>query len=311
MIKQELIKEHIRKADFIFGTALTIGNELYDLNSSIELLNRVWQTGIRTYDTSNNYANGLAEKFLGVFLSEKKRDEFTIFTKVGWPGNEYPLTRGLSDHSIRSSLEQSLTRLSLSFIDVYFAHRFDNDVPLLDIIISFNKLIMEEKILSWGISEWPLNITLEALELCKLHNLIPPLCEQFVFSYLVDDNETSGKRKVLQDLGIITIGYSPLAQGLLTGKYMNTIPFSSRINKASLIGYKKTQEMLNLKHEKISKYSLDCQRLNLNPVLTALCWVKSKDVIPIIGLSNVSQISNITNFNFNFCTSINWNNFND
>jgi aryl-alcohol dehydrogenase-like predicted oxidoreductase len=310
MKTQDEVKDMIKQQGFIYGTALTIGNELNEIKSSNELLKEIWRIGIRAFDTSNNYANGKAEEFLGSFLSKKNRDEFIIFTKVGWPGNEYPLTRGLNNKSIMTSLNQSLNRLSLDHVDVYFAHRFDNEVPLLDIIKSFNNLIVERKINSWGISEWPIEITIETLELCRLYNLIPPVCEQFVFSYLIDDNEVSGKRHLLQQLGLVTLGYSPLAQGLLTGKYNKKNPNNSRIIKSTQIGYNKTKKMLDSNRLKLEKYTFNCKKLNLNPIQVALCWVKSKNVIPIIGLSNVSQISNITKFDNNYCTGISWNEIN-
>lgn len=305
------IIETIKNTRFIFGTALTIGNEILDMNVSNKLLNAVWDEGVRVFDTSNNYGNGNAESYLGHFLSTKKRNDFLILSKVGWPGEESPFHKGLSNESILFSLYDSLDRLSLTYIDVYFAHRFDPTIPLIDIIISFNNLIKENRILSWGTSEWPLSALIDTIKLCEINKLIPPIAEQFVFSYLIDKNEISGKRKLLQDYGMITIGYSPLAQGLLTGKYNYGIPKNSRINKSTKIGYRKTEEMLFENKQRLSIYFKLCDNQKLDYIQTALCWVKLKNVIPIVGFSTIEQLSNIINYSSEFCKSIAWSEFDD
>lgn len=290
MINQKKLNSKLKQLPVIYGTALTIGTEIINKKEAWEILNTAWNLGVRVYDTSNNYGNGKAESLLGAFLNKKHREDYYVISKVGWPGKESKNCKDLSFECIYSSIKETLMRMDFQFIDIYIAHRYDEYTELEDIIKSFDNLINFGLINAWGTSEWPIDVIEKTLSLCESNGYKKPICDQFVFSRLVDKNELNGRRKILQDLGIMCMGYSPLAQGLLTLKYDNLIPKESRIGKYELIKYDKTKKMLHEYTFQLKKFQKICEKNNLKPIEEAFRWIYDRDVIPIIGASTKQQL---------------------
>jgi aryl-alcohol dehydrogenase-like predicted oxidoreductase len=278
-----------------FGTALTVGVEYSDLSSVSSLIEAAWEQGIRVFDTSNNYGGGLTELKLGEALGNYERSQYILKSKVGWQLDGDIFSGGLSRKHIRAQIADSLTRLNTNFIDIYYAHRFDERTPLEETVETFSSLVSQGKINYWGTSQWSLEQLSETYELCEKHGYLPPVAEQFIFNPIIKDVFDNGVYKLLSDRGVARVGFSPLCQGILSGKYRGgNIPPGSRISKADSIGYDKTRLIMEQHRDVVAAYFECCDDNNIDPAVTALRWIISKNVVPIIGASKPSQMKLIT-----------------
>ena len=273
-----------------YGTALTIGSESNDTRYSNELIDTAWNCGIRSFDTSNNYGNGNAEIHLGNALKKYPRHQYVISTKGSWPIGSSIYEKGLSRKHLCYALESSLSRLKMDYVDIYYAHRYDPNVPMIEIIRTFNHFINRGKILYWATSEWPLDALKECIQLCEKNNFEKPITEQFIYSYAVQKSVTNGVKDFCQNKGIGTICFSPLCQGYLTGKYLNSIPKNSRIAKAELLNYNKTQNFYVQNKERIDFFLNVCKKYETDPSAVALQWCFRQKIYPVFGASTKKQI---------------------
>ncbi len=278
----------------VFGSALTIGTENKNIDYASAMIDAAWDSGIRTFDTSNNYGMGEAERLLGMALQKYDRHEYVIFTKGSWPVGETPYDHGLSRKHILWSLEQSLDRLGLDYVDVYYAHRYDAETPMEEIVRTFNALIAEGKIRYWATSEWPVEALKECDRVCDKLLLEKPICEQFIYSYAVRKAESNGVIEYCRMTGRGMIGFSALCQGYLTGKYQNGVPIGSRIAKSEKINYYKTSNFYEQNKEKIDGFLEICNQYQIPYIAAALQWPLRLGIVPLFGASMPDQIrSNI------------------
>lgn len=275
----------------VFGTALTIGTEIRDAQKACELVEAAWVSGIRAFDTSNNYGDGDSERLLGEILSQYPRSLFTLSTKGSWPLGSSAYQQGLSRQHLRSALAASLSRLGQDYVDIYYAHRWDSAVPIEEIVRTFHYFIQEGRIHYWATSQWPLHALQECYSTCDRLGLERPVAEQIGYSFLFRDAEVSGIKKFCESEGIGLLAFSPLAQGLLTGKYRTGIPPESRIGKSRRIGYYKTAEILDKKRPELEVFLDSCQKSGLVPTAVALAWLIDRGVTPVIGASTPDQIA--------------------
>jgi aryl-alcohol dehydrogenase-like predicted oxidoreductase len=273
-----------------FGTALTIGTESDSQDFSNQMIQKLWQLGVNTFDVANNYGNGRAEELLGKSLAHLPRNQIVVCSKGSWPLGPGFNNSGLGRKHIFDALEKSLFRLELDYLDVYYAHRYDPNVSMRHIVSTFNQLINSGKIRYWGVSEWPLAALQECLDVCERFGMEMPICQQNVFSLLRHPSLYDGVLDFSLKNNMGFIGYSPLAQGLLTGKYQGGITLDSRIGKSKQLNYFKTADMLKEKNSELDKFANLVQEFGLDFVGVALNWVKRQQVIPVFGASRVSQI---------------------
>ena len=135
----------LKITELIFGSALTIGTEITEVDKAQELIDEAWNMGIRCFDVSNNYGDGNAEKLVGKCLEKYHRHLYVLTTKGSWPIGESIYERGLSRKHILWAIDESLKRLNKDYVDVYFAHRYDSEVPMEEIVRTFNSLINSGK----------------------------------------------------------------------------------------------------------------------------------------------------------------------
>lgn len=280
----------LKITELIFGSALTIGTEIMDSFESESLIDKAWELGIRTFDVSNNYGDGEAERLVGSALKKYPREEYVLITKGSWPIGDSPYHRGLSRKHILWTIEESMKRLECDFVDIYFAHRYDPEVPMEEIVRTFNYLINTGKIRYWGTSEWPLTALQECKTVCEKFNLEGPITEQFIYSFAVQKSVKSGVKEFCDHNGIGTMGFSPLCQGYLTGKYRYEIPKDSRIAKSDLINYNKTQNFYIQNKERIDAFISICDEMNVDYVSAALQWCIRQKIYPVFGSSKISQL---------------------
>lgn len=280
---------------FAFGTALTVGVECNDSSSVSRLIDTAWEQGIRVFDTSNNYGGGLTEAMLGVALDKYERSQYILKSKVGWRLDGDIFSGGLSRKHIRAQIDFSLSRLHTNFVDIYYAHRFDDQTPLEETVETFSSLVSQGKINYWGTSQWSAEQLYKTYELCEKRGYFPPVAEQFIFNPIICDVLENGVYKMLSDRGSALFGFSPLCQGILSGKYRKgEVPPDSRISKADFIGYDKTRLIMEQHQHVVAAYFRCCDQNDLNPAVTALRWSLTKNVVPIIGASKPSQMKIIS-----------------
>lgn len=273
-----------------YGTALTLGTEVTSTRVARALVDTSWSLGIRSYDTSNNYGFGRSEIILGELLSNYPREEFVVSTKGAWPTGDSPNQQGLGRKNLYSALRKSLERMDFDYVDVYYAHRYDPSVEMEEIVRTFNHMIKEGKILYWATSEWPLSALIECHNVCEQLGLEKPILEQFSYSFVVNKQDQNGVREFCQNAGIGMLGYSPLAQGILTGKYHLTVPPGSRIAKASQLNYDKTDKIFKQHKAAIDFFLETCKQFGVQEVAVALQWVLRRGVLPVVGASSPEQL---------------------
>lgn len=282
-------KSGLKLTEITFGSALTIGTEFNDKNRIQELVDTAWDLGIRSFDTSNNYGN--AEILLSKALKKYNREEYVISTKGSWPIGETPYHKGLSRKHILWAFEESLRKMELNYVDIYYAHRYDEEVPMEEIVKTFNYLINIGKIRYWATSEWPLEALIECHEVCDRYKLEKPILEQSIYSFAIQKIEKNGIKEFCDKNGVGILGFSPLAQGLLTGKYKNgKIPKDSRIAKSEKINYSKTINIYEQNRKRIDKFLEICEQYSLNESSVALQWGIRKKIYPVMGASKPEQL---------------------
>ena len=274
-----------------FGSALTIGTENSDIEYAKSLIDEAWQLGIRSFDVSNNYGMGNAERIVGAVLREYPREEFVVSTKGSWPIGDTPYHRGLSRKHILWAFKESMKKMGLDYVDVYYAHRYDSEVSMEEVVRTFNTLIQSGKIRYWATSEWPVEALKECHYVCDKLGLEKPIIEQCIYSFAVRKTETNGVKQFCNENGIGMLGFSPLCQGVLTGKYRNGIPADSRIAKSKQINYDKTINFYNQNKERIDGFFKVCDKYDIRPVDAALQWTIRNDIYPVLGASRPGQLS--------------------
>ena len=204
-------------SEISFGTWLTFAHQLRK-DDADRLVGVALDAGINYFDTADMYGKGHAESILGPALSSRAiRQDYVVGTKVFFPMGEGVNNRGLSRKHIFDSIHDSLKRLQLDYVDIYYCHRYDEDTPLVETIQAMQDLIHQGKILHWGVSQWTSDQIAEAASKCKANGWIPPAVNEPVYN-LLDRRVEARVLRVCQHHGLGVMTFSPLAQGMLSGK---------------------------------------------------------------------------------------------
>jgi voltage-dependent potassium channel beta subunit len=199
------------------GSWLTYGKSVNN-QTAYDCIHKAYELGINFFDTANAYENGRAEEVLGEALKEYPRSSYVVATKLFFPMGPGPNDRGLSRKHIMEQCDASLKRLGLDYIDLYQCHRFDPEVPMEETLYALDDLVRQGKILYAGVSEWSAAQIEKAAGIGKAYQLRPIISNQPIYNML----ERYIEREVLPvstENGMGQIVFSPLAQGILTGKY--------------------------------------------------------------------------------------------
>ncbi len=183
------------------------------------IVKTAYEQGINFFDLADIYANGEAESQMGSVLAQFPRHTLVISTKVFWPMSEDVNDRGLSRKHVMESIDRSLKRLGTEYLDIYFCHRHDPETPVIETIRAMDDLIRQGKILYWGTSEWSGEQIAQAHAICEECGYYPPKAEQPQYSMLYRERVESEILPVTESHGIGLVVWSPLAQGMLSGKY--------------------------------------------------------------------------------------------
>lgn len=296
---RRLGKSGLKVSALSFGAWVTFGQQ-YGVDEALEIMSAAYDRGCNFFDNAEAYAQGKAETIMGEALAKSgwRRDSYIVSSKVFGGGikDPSPIQRGLSRKHVFEAAYQAIDRLQCDYLDLYFCHRPDPEVPIEETVRAMTELIYRGDVLYWGTSEWSAQELMEAYSVARQYDLIPPTMEQPQYNmfhrYRVE-NEYS--RLYHEDtIGLGTTIWSPLASGLLTGKYNDGIPEDSRMN---LPGYEWLKERLTSetgkKHlAKVKELAGVADELGTTMPKLALAWcLKNPNVSTVItGASKVSQV---------------------
>lgn len=251
--------------------------------------------GINHFDLANNYGTpyGSAEKNIGHFLKtdfKPYRDELIISTKAGWDMWPGPFGQGGSSRKyLMASLDQSLQRLGLDYVDIFYSHRYDSETPLEETAKTLADIVQQGKALYVGISSgYTPELTLQLIELLKAYH-VPLTLHQPIYNFFERQIE-QGLTEAAKQEGFGVITFSPLAQGLLAGRYLNGVPEDSRIGRGSR--YLQSEHLVALKLQQIQQLNEIAKRRDQTLAQLSLSWVLRDERITstIIGASRPEQI---------------------
>lgn len=215
-----------------FGAWVTFGQQV-GRTQARELLALAHDRGVNYFDNAETYNNGVAEQVMGDVLADLRfpRDSYCVSSKVffGAVDNPLPTQRGLSRKHVIEACHQALERLRVDYLDLYFCHRPDPDTPVEETVAAMDTLIRQGKVLYWGTSEWPADAIREAHRIARENHLYAPVVEQPQYNLLHRERVEVEYAPLYAAYGMGTTIWSPLASGLLSGKYNNGVPADSRL----------------------------------------------------------------------------------
>lgn len=279
-----------------FGSWVTFANanQIETAHQAAECLAAARDAGVNFFDNAEAYGGGESERVMGAAFKELgwKRHEFIVSTKFFWGRHEGVNMRNtLNRKYLSQAIEGSLDRFDLDFVDLVFCHRPDPNTPIEETVWAMHDMIERGQALYWGTSEWSADEIRAAYDLADRHHLHKPLMEQPEYNILRRDRVEKEYRRLYEDIGLGTTTWSPLASGLLTGKYLNGVPDGSR---ASLPGYEWLRRLLTDegRNRKVAELKKIADELDVPLTLFALAWcAKNPNVSTVItGASNASQV---------------------
>lgn len=277
------------------GAWVTFGNQV-DEELALDCMRTAYEAGVNFFDNAEAYASGRAETVMGNALKKAgwPRSSLVISTKIFW-GGDGPNDSGLSRKHLMEGAEASLKRLQLEYVDLIFCHRPDLYTPIEEVVWTMNLLIQQGKAFYWGTSEWSAAQIMQAYGIARREHLIPPLMEQPEYNMFARQRVEGEYLPLYQEIGLGTTIWSPLASGLLTGKYNQGIPEDSRAN---LKGYNWLKEEFlsaegQQKIQKVIQLAPIAERLGCSLAQLAIAWcLKNPNVSTVItGASRQSQVT--------------------
>jgi voltage-dependent potassium channel beta subunit len=277
------------------GAWVTYGGQVGE-EVAFECMTAAYENGVNFFDNAEAYAGGNAEIVMGKVLKKTgwKRSEVIVSTKIFW-GGDGPNDSGLSRKHLIEGIHASLARLQLDYVDLIFCHRPDLYTPVEEIVWTMNLIIQQGLALYWGTSEWPATKIMDAYGIARREHLIPPLMEQPEYNMFQRERVEREYLYLFDQIGLGTTIWSPLASGLLTGKYEQGIPEDSRVNlkgygwlKRSFTSKEGKQKIELVKRLKPIADDMGCSMAQL-----AIAWcLKNPNVSTVItGASKKSQVT--------------------
>lgn len=283
----------IKLSEVGLGSWLIFNNGDQGLADSLH--RTAYEQGINFFDTANAYGRGQTEVMVGRALSPFRRDTYVLATKAFWPFQaDWPFPgandRGLSRKHLFEQCHASLKRLGVDYLDLYQCHRFDDQTPVVETCRAMNDLINQGKVLYWGVSEWNADQITEAAAACEENNWHRPVSDQPVYNMLERHWESEVFPKCKR-LGMGIVNFSPLAEGMLTGKYNNGVPGDSRAadeKAGQFIKPRMTEQNLAITR-KLGALA-DGMGVPLSNLALAWCLRRPEVTSVIIGASRPQQI---------------------
>jgi len=271
------------------GGWINFGESKMSSDAAAQVVESAYEQGINYFDLADVYARGEAEKQMGSILSRFARNTLVVASKVFWPMSDDINDRGLSRKHIMESIDKTLSRLGMDYVDVYFCHRPDSEVPMFETVRAMNDLIRQGKVMYWGTSEWPADRLAEAYAVCERYGFDKPQAEQPQYSMLYREPVESSVLPMAWAHGTGLVCWSPLAQGMLTGKYDDGIPEDSRFAREKWAADQFVNDE-NVRRVRALKPIAD--ELGLSRAQLALAWVLRQQGVSsvITGATKAAQV---------------------
>jgi voltage-dependent potassium channel beta subunit len=291
---RRLGKSGLKVSEFSFGAWVTFGKQVGE-DDAASIMGAAYDAGINFFDNAEGYEQGNAEKVMGEALRQLgwRRDSYAVSSKVFWGGDK-PTQKGLSAKHVTDAAHAALKRLGVDYLDLYFCHRPDIDTPIEETVRAMHNLIVQGKVIYWGTSEWSAQQLTEAYAVARQHDLTPPTMEQPEYNLFRREKVEAEFLPLYSLFGLGTTIWSPLASGILTGKYNNGIPADSRI---ALPGYEWLRKRLESptgrdQIEKVKQLAKLAGEAGLPIHHLALLWCLNNPHVStvILGASRLSQL---------------------
>ena len=292
---RRLGKSGLQVSVLSFGSWISFSKQINDKTAE-ELMGIAYDNGINFFDNAEAYALGESEKMMGRVIKKKKwdRTSFTVSSKAffGWRGKaNKPNQTGNSRKHLMEACNEALQRLQVDYLDLFFCHRPDKNTPIEETVWAMNHLLQQGKILYWGTSEWSGVEIMEAHRIAEKYKLIGPTMEQPQYNLFERYKVEVEFAEIYKNVGLGTTIWSPLASGLLTGKYNDGIPKGSRF---ALEGFDwlKDKWMLDDRIKKIKKLGEFAAKLDTTTAVLSIAWcIKNPNVsTAILGATKKQQL---------------------
>lgn len=294
---RRLGKAGLKVSALSFGSWVTFGKQL-DVEKALEIMSAAYESGVNFFDNAEVYAHGESERVMGKVLEKAgwPRDSYIVSSKVRWgsiPGAQ-PTQMGLSRKHIVEACHQAMKRLKLDYLDLYYCHRPDTDVPMEEIVRSMTELIYQGKVFYWGTSMWSAQQLMEAHSVARQYNLIPPTVEQPEYNMFARDLIEREYERLYESIGLGTTTFTPLKEGILTGKYNDVFPSDTRMTQSGSDRFRLMLEsdLWQARLEIVRELTKIAEGLGTNMARMALAWcLKNPNVSSVItGASKVEQV---------------------
>ena len=284
----------LKVSELSFGSWVTYGNQM-GADVAGECMAAAYDAGVNFFDNAEVYAKGESEKIMGEVLQKRKwpRSSYIVSTKFFWGLRDGPNEKNtLNRKYLRQAIDGSLARLSLDYVDLVFCHRADPDTPIEETVHAMHDMIAAGKALYWGTSEWSADEIMAAWQIAERHHLHKPVMEQPQYNLLHRERVEKDYARLYRDIGLGTTIWSPLASGMLTGKYNDGIPSGSR---GTIKGYEWLADRLSepAKIAVVKRLAPIASDLGCTLAQMSLAWCLTNPNVStvITGASRVSQVA--------------------
>lgn len=287
-------KSGLKVSALSFGSWVTFHDQIGE-DVAYKCMKEAYDAGVNFFDNAEVYANGQSEILMGKVLKKTgwKRSDLVLSTKIFW-GGEGPNDKGLSRKHIIEGTDAALKRMQVDYVDLIFCHRPDIHTPIEETVRAMNHIINQGKAFYWGTSEWTAQQIMEAYGIARREHFIPPLMEQPEYNMFRREKIEKEYLPLYNEVGLGTTIWSPLASGLLTGKYVDGIPEGSRLN---LKGYEWLRDWIlnedgKKRNAKVKDLIPIAKEIGVTMPELAIAWcLKNPNVSTVItGASNADQV---------------------
>lgn len=290
---RRLGKSGLQVSVLSFGSWLTFGKQIED-GTAKELMKLAYDSGMNFFDNAEIYSRGESERVMGKWLKEFgwARDTYIVSSKAFWgSGGKLPTQVGLHRKHLFEACHAALERLKVEYLDLYFCHRPDKNTPIEETVWAMNDLIRQGKIFYWGTSEWSAQEIMEAHMVAQRYNLIGPTMEQPEYNMFRRSKVEVEFDQIYKGVGLGTTIWSPLASGLLTGKYNDGFVADTRMSIQGM-DWLKDKTIIEDKVEKVRKLSTLANEIGISMPVLGVAWcIRNPNVsTAILGASRTSQL---------------------
>lgn len=291
---KNLGKSGLKVSRLSFGSWLTFGKQIGDTTAE-DLMAYAYEHGVNFFDNAEIYSRGQSETVMGEILNkfDWSRDSYLVSSKLffGTGGDLWPTQKGLNRKHLVEGTEAAMKRLQVDYLDLLFCHRPDKETPIEETVWTMHNLIQQGKILYWGTSEWSAQEIMEAHMVAREHHLIGPVVEQPQYNMLVRDKVEVEYSQIYKNVGLGTTIWSPLASGVLSGKYNDSFPEDTRLSIEGL-DWLKDRTLSEIAVQKTRTLTALAKEIGMSMPQLAISWcLKNENVsTAILGASKVSQL---------------------